>query len=45
VCFDFSAAKADPPVVVLDHEDILLGRRKVRVPELAESFLRLVEYR
>lgn len=43
VCFDFSDAKQEPPVVVFDHEDILLERRKVRATLLADSFLQLVE--
>jgi hypothetical protein len=43
VCFDFSSGKNDPPVVVLDHEDILLERRKIAVQPLAESFLELME--
>jgi hypothetical protein len=43
VCFDFSAKQKEPPVVVLDHEDILLERKKVRVRKLAESFLDLMQ--
>jgi hypothetical protein len=43
VCFDCSTGRTDPLVIVLDHEDILLERRKVEVRQLAESFLRLVE--
>jgi hypothetical protein len=43
VCFDFSGDKSEPPVVVLNHEDILLERRKVRVRPLAQSFVELVE--
>jgi hypothetical protein len=43
VCFDFSGAKSEPPVVVLDHEDILLERRKVRVQQVSESLIQLVE--
>jgi hypothetical protein len=43
VCFDLSEAKREPAVVVFDHEDILLERRKVRPKRLADSFLKLVE--
>jgi SMI1/KNR4 family protein SUKH-1 len=43
VCFDFSSTKDEPPVVVLDHEDILLERRKVRVRQMAPSFIDLIE--
>lgn len=43
VCFDCSARPKEPPVVVLDHEDILLERKNVRVRKLADSFLDLVE--
>lgn len=43
VCFDCSARPKEPPVVVLDHEDILLERKKVRIRKLADSFLDLVE--
>jgi hypothetical protein len=43
VCFDFSGGKKEPPVVALDHEDILLERRKVRARQIAQSFLDLVE--
>lgn len=43
VCFDFSEAQREPPVVIFDHEDILLERRKVRPERLADSFLQLVE--
>jgi hypothetical protein len=42
VCFDFSAKQKEPPIVVLDHEDILLERPKVRVRKLADSFLDLI---
>ncbi len=42
VCFD-SSEKKEPAVVLVDHEDILLGRKKVRVRRLAESFLELAE--
>jgi hypothetical protein len=42
VCFDTSDKK-EPGVVVVDHEDILLERKKVRVRRLAESFLELVD--
>lgn len=43
VCFDFSEKQKEPPVVVLDHEDILLERHKVRVRRLADSFLDLIQ--
>lgn len=43
VCFDLTNAKKEPPVVVFDHEDILLERKKVRRERLADSFLQLVE--
>jgi hypothetical protein len=43
VCFDFSENEKEPPVVVLDHEDILLERKKVRVCKVADSFLDLVK--
>jgi len=43
VCFDFSEKQKEPPVVVLDHEDILLERRKVRVRKLADSFFDLIQ--
>ena len=43
VCFDFSEAKRESPVVIFDHEDILLERRKVQRERLANSFLQLVE--
>ena len=43
VCFDLTEAKQEPPVVIFDHEDILLERRKVEPERLADSFLQLVE--
>ena len=43
VCFDFNFDVKEQPVVVLDHEDILLERRKVRAEKLADSFLDLLE--
>jgi hypothetical protein len=43
VCFDFSGGKREPPVVVFDHEDILLERRKVQMRQVAQSFIDLVE--
>jgi hypothetical protein len=43
VCFDFSKKQKEPPVVVLDHEDILLERKKVHVRKLADSFLDLMQ--
>ncbi len=43
VCFDFSGGKNEPPLVVLAHEDILLERRKVRVRQIAQSFVDLVD--
>jgi len=44
VCFDLSEAKKkEPPVVVFDHEDILLERRRTRPQLLAVSFLQLAE--
>ena len=43
VCFDLTEAKQEPPVVIFDHEDILLERSKVRPERLANSFLQLLE--
>ena len=43
MCFDFSEKQKEPSVVVLDHEDILLERKKVRVRKLADSFLDLMQ--
>lgn len=43
VCFDLSEAKQEPSVVIFDHEDILLERRKGRPKLLADSFLQLAE--
>jgi hypothetical protein len=42
VCIALDAGD-DPPVVVLDHEDILLERKKVRRRTLATSFVALLE--
>lgn len=42
VCFKPSG-KDEPTIVLVDHEDILLGRKKVRVKQLADSFLELTE--
>jgi hypothetical protein len=43
VCFDLRGLKSDaePPIVQLDHEDILLERRKVRSEVLATSLYKL----
>lgn len=43
VCLDLAAPGEEPSIVVVDHEDILLCRRKVRVSKLAESLESLVE--
>jgi len=45
VCFDSSKNKKEPPVVVLDHEDILMEHCKVRTRPVAGSFLELLEGR
>ena len=42
VCFESSGNK-EPAVVLIDHEDILLERKKVRIKRLADSFLDLAE--
>ena len=42
VCFDLSERKRDPVVVVLNHEDILLQRKFVRLDQIALSFIDLV---
>jgi hypothetical protein len=40
VCFDYSAKLrgSEPPVASLNHEDIMLGRKKVRKRSIAVSF-------
>ncbi len=45
VCFDYSAEfrGSEPTIVSLDHEDILLGRRKVQKRAVAQSFAALME--
>jgi hypothetical protein len=43
VCFDYSEGQREPPIVVLDHEDILLEHKRVRIRKLADSFLDLLE--
>jgi hypothetical protein len=45
VCFDLESSRTarDPAVIQLDHEDILLSRRKVRRLTVAPSFLMLVQ--
>ena len=43
ICADLSRGKNDPIIVRLDHEDILLQRKKVRVTDLAPSFSSLLE--
>jgi hypothetical protein len=45
VCFDMKrATRADAPIVVIDHEDILSRNRKVRIlEEIAPSFRNFVE--
>jgi hypothetical protein len=42
VCFDVSERKRDPVVVVVNHEDILLQRKFVRLEQIALSFIDLV---
>jgi hypothetical protein len=44
VCFDYSVRlrASEPAVVALDHEDILLKRKKVRKRTLAANFLTLM---
>jgi hypothetical protein len=44
VCFDYSAKLrgSEPTIVSLDHEDILLGRKRVQKRAVAESFLALM---
>jgi len=44
VCFDLSTPNAtEPPVVQLNHEDILLQRQSVKRTVIADSFLTLLE--
>ena len=45
ICLDLEAGKpgGEPPVVRLDHEDILLERRKVAKATVASTFLALLE--
>ena len=42
VCFHLESSSRDPALVQLDHEDILLSRKKVRRLPIAQSFLALV---
>lgn len=45
VCFDYSVEfrGSEPPIVSLDHEDILLERKKVQKRAVAQSFAALLE--
>jgi hypothetical protein len=47
VCFDYSVAlrSTEPTIVSVDHEDILLERKKVQKRAVAESFAALVGVR
>ena len=42
VCFDLNDQSVDTAIVRIDHEDILLSRRKKRMHRLADSLLDLV---
>jgi hypothetical protein len=43
ICFDLRSNSNEPPVVRLDHEDILLERKKIRISAISPSFLDLLE--
>ena len=44
ICFDVASSASDePPIIKLDHEDILLERKKVERTPVAASFLVLLQ--
>ena len=43
ICLDLQSTAADPPIVRLDHEDILLERKKVRRSGVANNLIELLQ--